>query len=566
MVASGAQEGCDNSTAIDRNATFCEKETNEHAPVTASIHGGASNFASTTMISSPPKNQKKPSGCLTGTPSSAQRPFKMRQSSTLDNVRHPEFCDAPQVKTTASTEASALELGRMFSEMLGDWPPLLDYHPLNHDNGSNSAGSIPPPAAHALPVTQTAEAFHMSITDEVKHARFKGFQFKIAVPVKNGAVPGYKYEFTVEEKMAREQIMKDSVWGIQNNRSKADVIDTDTGKTQKREITRGINGKMLGVEEVTRYYCKAPDCKCMMVIARILGGLLAYEKIDKEKNVPYQHTGHDIVKESLKTDQHSLTVAQKVYITTVGAMLLQKNGWIMMADAMISDPFVFVRDCQSQEIQTFADRIHFYVARERKKGYMQFVDKTMSGTQIQGIFNHLQSTNRAILPNDSSIPFLKSRDFGSLWNNIRVTDHNYEASGGVFDYICMEYTDASARAQMAIDAFGKDGVQGEMDFFHVPGVGADWQVGHIGFSDMKHRYFILGMIICRSENSRSAGLLLKQAINLIHNHGGKMACVLVDGGTALNKAIGDENMQNELLRQHSLQKRRCFAHIIRMVS
>jgi hypothetical protein len=45
-----------------------------------------------------------------------------------------------------------------------------------------------------------------------------------------------------------------------------------------------------------------------------------------------------------------------------------------------------------------------------------------------------------------------------------------------------------------------------------------------------------------------------------------MTCVLVDGGTALNKAIGDENMQNELLKQYSLQKRRCFAHIIRMVS
>ena len=46
----------------------------------------------------------------------------------------------------------------------------------------------------------------------------------------------------------------------------------------------------------------------------------------------------------------------------------------------------------------------------------------------------------------------------------------------------------------------------------------------------------------------------------------KMTCLLVDGGTALNKAIGDENAQNALLKQYCIQKRRCFAHIIRMVS
>ena len=547
--------------------TLSQKETDEHATATTSICGGISNIArSTTIISSPKKNQKKPSGCLTGTPSSAQRPFKMRQSSS-DMGRNIDFLVPDTPVQLAPTEANAIELERMFSDMLGHGSQMIDYSHLNKKDNANSAERIPPPAAHAGPVTHTAsKEFYMSITDEVKNSRFKEFQYKTGVPVKNGAVPGYRYDFTMEEIMAREQMMKESLWGIKNNRSMADVIDAATGKAQKREITRGINGKMLGVEEVARYYCKAPGCKCMMVIARIFGGLLSYEKIDKESNTPYKHTGHDSTNESLKTDQYSLTVSQKVYITTVGAMLLQKNGWIMMADAMISDPFVRVRDCQAEEIKIFADRICYHVKRARKKGYMQYIDKTMSGTQIQGIFDHLQSTDRAIPPNDPSIPFLKSRDFNSLWNNIRVTDHNYQASGGVFDYICLEYTDASARAKMAIDAFGKDGVQSEMDFFHVPSVGADWQVRHIGFSDMNHRYFILGMIICRSENSRSAGLLLKRVINLIHDNGGKMTCVLVDGGTALNKAIGDENMQNELLKQYSLQKRRCFAHIIRMVS
>ena len=59
--------------------------------------------------------------------------------------------------------------------------------------------------------------------------------------------------------------------------------------------------------------------------------------------------------------------------------------------------------------------------------------------------------------------------------------------------------------------------------------------------------------------------LINRAV-LIHGCGGKLSTILVDGGTALNKAIGDENEQNKLLTEYSIQKRRCFAHIIRMVS
>jgi hypothetical protein len=64
----------------------------------------------------------------------------------------------------------------------------------------------------------------------------------------------------------------------------------------------------------------------------------------------------------------------------------------------------------------------------------------------------------------------------------------------------------------------------------------------------------------------TASYLVRRAIQLIAKKGGKLACILVDGGTALNKAIGDDNAQNELLRGWSIQKHRCFAHIIRMVS
>jgi hypothetical protein len=250
-----------------------------------------------------------------------------------------------------------------------------------------------------------------------------------------------------------------------------------------------------------------------------------------------------------------------------GAVLAYRKDWFALARAIIMDPFVCVHPCQASSEITFSKRIKYFVQRENKKGHglSSAGDKMMTGAQIERILNFLQETNRNNLPLDHSIPFVQTTDFNSVWKNIRVTDHNYTASGGVFEYICVEYVDASARAKMAVNTFGDAGVQGEMDFFHVPGVGADWQVGHIGFSDLKHRYYILGMIICRSENSKSAGKLIKQVLRLIHGHGGKMTCLLVDGGTALNKAIGDENAQNALLRQYSILKRRCFAHIIRMV-
>jgi len=174
----------------------------------------------------------------------------------------------------------------------------------------------------------------------------------------------------------------------------------------------------------------------------------------------------------------------------------------------------------------------------------------MKGNQIQGILDHLKQTERLNIPDDHTIPFTKTNHFNYLWRNILVSDHDYMASGGSFNYICVEYIDSLARAKKAVNMFGHDGVQGEMDFFHVPGVGADWQVGHIGFSDHNHHYFILCMIICHSENAILARLLINRAVRLINESGGRLACILVDGGTALNKAIGDENAQNELLGEY----------------
>ena len=71
--------------------------------------------------------------------------------------------------------------------------------------------------------------------------------------------------------------------------------------------------------------------------------------------------------------------------------------------------------------------------------------------------------------------------------------------------------------------------------------GNEWQVGHIGVSDRKHQYWILCVIIAKSENHSAALLLLKRAIELLREFGGDASKVLVDGGKALAKAIRLEN-------------------------
>ena len=532
---------------------------------------GSAEFKSTDLhfkLSSPTKNQKKPSGCLTGTPSSAQRPLKIRQLSTSTPVKAIDFC---HVTTHAATASPDIDTGRILL------PPDITLMPSNFEVGmpvvrkpdiharnieqSNTVAAVQPISRHSQ--ADAEQSFYSSVTDHVK-SRFKGFQFKQAIPVMLGVVPGFKRSMSAAEIKAKDKILQGDLWSIQVNRC-PDIPIADGMKTQVR--TRGFNGKKnRGVEEIARYYCSAKDCKCVVSIARIASGILAYEQIDLTTNLPYNHSGHDILHETTKSDRYSLTHAQKVYVMNDGAVLLQCCAWKSLAEAMIADPFVCVHYSQASDKHTFAQRIEYYANRMKAKGAVQAIDKRMKGLHIQGILEHLQQPHRSDLPEDHIIPFTKTDDFNCLWRNILVSDHDYNASGGVFDYICVEYIDSIARAQKAVDMFRDDGVQGEMDFFHVPGVGADWQVGHIGFSDHNHRYFILCMIICHSENSKSAGLLINRAISLIHGCGGKLTRILVDGGTALNKAIGDENEQNKFLAKYSIQKRRCFAHIIRMVS
>ena len=132
--------------------------------------------------------------------------------------------------------------------------------------------------------------------------------------------------------------------------------------------------------------------------------------------------------------------------------------------------------------------------------------------------------------------YLFSGKMKSLRKNIKVhkTDHN----GRNWSFIIYEFTNAEGVARKATEMFPDKSVQLEMDFFRGVCHGDDWQVGHIGLSDRNHRYWPLSFIIAKSENHWSAGQLLSRALDLVKSSGGICKQVLVDGGKALDKAIG----------------------------
>jgi len=393
------------------------------------------------------KIQKKPSSCMTGTPSSAQRPTKFRQSTSTQTP-------PTTVCQLSSTQTEIAPIDE-FNLLL---PPTISSQ-FNQDRASQQMFLCQYTENSSINIQLDARSddivFHQSFTAEVKN-RFNGFKFMIGIPVKNGAVPGFKKGYTVEELVAKERIMKDGLWATKNNRCKhsTDVEEVDDGakhgcndtslltenaceKTDnkielKERATRGFYGKKIhGVEEIARYSCKAKRCKCQLLIARIAGGLLAYERIDVDTFEPYEHTGHDTLDSlSKKLDCYSLTHCQQVYVLNDGAVLANQKDWLALARTMIMDPFVRVTHSQASSESTFSQRIKYFVQREKKKGrgLAAAAEKMMTGTQIEAILNCLQETNRNNRPLDHSMPFMQTMDFNALWKNIRVTDHNYKWS------------------------------------------------------------------------------------------------------------------------------------------
>ena len=571
-------ETCNYDTTTTTSSSGSSSSTTITTTTSTILQSNNKNTA-TIKYSSPSKVKttiKNPSLCLTGTPSSEQRPSKAIRPN----------CSTPVKSKSANTSTNMINNGggTTTTTIINETDevsslPLLPPNLKNSTCGEPLFAQMHNHAKISAIVSSTtvstteasASTYVTSITDEMKHRFSPNFKYKSAFAIKNGPAAGYKAKFSEEESICvKERIKGGILW--------KDLVSRF--EDHRDSVTKGFNGpKMCGVEELIRYKCRTASCNCELIVARATGGIIVYEKMDLTTNEPYEHRGHDLPPDEQKGhrgtnvesrkskyDGCSLTQEQKEYINQHCSLLMQKGDYHGILRSMTLSPSVTVLETQKSDQEMFSNRIQYYVKYLKRTGYGSLANRAMTGDEIQRILDCLKHVENTTIGRNNDLPFLQSTDFACMQERIRISDHDYQASGGVFSFISFEFVDAGDRAEKAVQRFGSAGVQGEMDFFHVPGVDADWQVGHIGFSDHVHRYHILCMIICHSENSTTAGMLVKRAVDLITMKGGRLSCLLVDGGTALNKAIGDENAQNQLLRGWSIQKRRCFAHIIRMVS
>lgn len=180
---------------------------------------------------------------------------------------------------------------------------------------------------------------------------------------------------------------------------------------RKEKLTRGFHGPTkLGVEEMANYKCSTASCQCKLKLARFKGGIIVYENCDTSTNEPFKHTGHNLRPDEQKQfregktskptnpnakskyDDLSLTTYQKEFIATKCDMLVASGKFYDIALAMVKDKTVACSPGQTDDLNKFADRIRYYVSRERKKG-VEYKDE-FSGESLENIFDSLKQDNR----------------------------------------------------------------------------------------------------------------------------------------------------------------------------
>ena len=155
-----------------------------------------------------------------------------------------------------------------------------------------------------------------------------------------------------------------------------------------------------------------------------------------------------------------------------------------------------------------------------------------------------------------------------LWPKIKVIDHDVGKVKGQFNQITFAPTDFQERCAKAVSMYPEGKVQLEIDFFH-PRENVPMQVGHVGLSDMNHKYWPIAFMVSESENTEACEMLLNTAIDMIEgrdgqNAIGRVSTVLSDGGGAIHSSIDKINEERVHNGKTVIEKRRCFAHNIRM--
>ena len=160
-----------------------------------------------------------------------------------------------------------------------------------------------------------------------------------------------------------------------------------------------------------------------------------------------------------------------------------------------------------------------------------------------------------------------------MWKYICVVKHDYNIRTGTFTKILFTVTDIGKRCKAAAATYPDGKVQLETDYFGVDG--GPWQVGHIGVSDYKHKYWPLAFQIADSENKEAVYEMLNFAVHCVENvHEleedeelrvqAQVTHVLADGGEAIRREIEQKSNERSATDGHQICPRRCFVHVIRM--
>ena len=319
-------------------------------------------------------------------------------------------------------------------------------------------------------------------------------------------------------------------------------------------------------ENMRTLYCCANKmgCKCYGQIYRVQHGeeagrpvaMLYYAKVNPNTDHLYEHTNHHAFPNTehvnCKHNEFTLSAEQKQYVIDMSQGTMPSIGDRRnMVDDMIDSADIKTTPAQEDDAEKFLAKINEFIntsnrGRSSHKYFrkQQKEDNTTSDELYQMLM-HLTSTegseerNRQFKLSDKAGQFMMSKE-GKLVNKLlRVYDHNHD--GITWSHITFEFLHAPQLAKLAVTMYDDGKLMLEMDFFMSVCDGNEWQVGHIGLSDRNHKYWILCVIIAKSENHSSARLLLNRAIGLLREAKGDGRSVLVDGGKALDKAIGIEN-------------------------
>jgi hypothetical protein len=315
-------------------------------------------------------------------------------------------------------------------------------------------------------------------------------------------------------------------------------------------------------ERLEDFYCigKGLGCERRLILYRVNGGLIVFEKVDSNGEViEHNVSAHNRRKDGKKPNNFSLTVAQKIKVL----QLHGKMKPLMIASEMMNiNSGIVCTDEQRNDMTTFAKVISKWSSRpETRNRYLRhsWQHQVMTKKSLKKVLDSLKSGASNIqspLPND--ICFVDSDLYNMMMKKIEVLEHDFN-DGGSSSFVLFRAKDAQQKISLCGQIYlneegAKQGaVQFNCDFTHLPG--GKFTLGMVVVEDLNHKAWPISYIISPVENAEWAKKLMTVVVKLTEeNVNARCDKALVDGAAALSKAA----------RELGVEPRNCFTHVGRL--